>query len=49
MWFIGGIKECLKICGLDPEVVQLVICLPEGAEKVTRNPIFKHITCVFVR
>ncbi|EAL18834.1 hypothetical protein CNBI0950 [Cryptococcus deneoformans B-3501A] len=46
MWFIGGIKECLKICGLDPEVVQLVICLPGGAEKVTRNPIFKHITFI---
>lgn len=48
MWFIGGIKECLKVCSLDPEIVQLVICLPGGAEKVTRNPTFKHITCQFV-
>nr|ODN86772.1 meiotic Sister-Chromatid recombination aldehyde dehydrogenase [Cryptococcus depauperatus CBS 7841] len=45
LWFMGGIKECLRVCGLNQNVAQLVVCLPEGAEKVTRNPLFKHITC----
>jgi len=45
MWFFGGVRSCLKACGLDEEVVQLVICLPEVAETVTRNKKIKHVTC----
>ena len=45
LWFIGGIRACLKACGLNEDVVQLVICLPDVAETVTRNPLVKHITC----
>lgn len=44
-WYIGGIKACLRASGLDPEVVQLVICLPDVADTVTRNSLIKHITC----
>jgi acyl-CoA reductase-like NAD-dependent aldehyde dehydrogenase len=44
-WFFGGVRTCLEACGHDPEVIQLVICLPEVAETVTRNPLVKHITC----
>ena len=45
MWFIGAVKACLTACGLDPDVVQLVVCLPDIAQTVTRNPLIKHITC----
>ncbi|OCF34338.1 meiotic Sister-Chromatid recombination aldehyde dehydrogenase [Kwoniella heveanensis BCC8398] len=46
MWFIGGVKACLRACGLDEDVVQLVVCLPEIAEMVTRNKRIKHITFI---
>lgn len=49
MWYIGGIRACLKACGLDENAVQLVICLPDVAETVTRNPLIKHITCEFAK
>lgn len=45
MWFVGGVRACLRACGLDEEVVQLVICLPDVAETVTRNKMIRHITC----
>ncbi|WVF68391.1 hypothetical protein IAT40_003156 [Kwoniella sp. CBS 6097] len=46
MWFVGGVKACLSACGLDEDVVQLVVCLPEVAESVTRNKRIKHITFI---
>ncbi|KAK6908563.1 meiotic Sister-Chromatid recombination aldehyde dehydrogenase [Kwoniella mangroviensis CBS 8886] len=46
LWFIGGIKACLRACGLDEDVVQLVVCLPDVAETVTRNKLIKHITFI---
>jgi len=46
-WFFGGVRACLRACGLDEEVVQLVICLPDVAETVTRNRMVKHITCTW--
>ncbi|WRT69802.1 uncharacterized protein IL334_006793 [Kwoniella shivajii] len=46
LWFIGGVKACLKACGLDEDVVQLVICLPDVAETITRNKLIKHITFI---
>ena len=30
---------------MDEDVVQLVICLPELAETVTKNPLIRHVTC----
>ncbi|KAK4689881.1 hypothetical protein P7C73_g247, partial [Tremellales sp. Uapishka_1] len=46
MWFIGGVQSCLRACGFDDGVVQLVVCLPDVAETVTRNPLIKHITFI---
>ncbi|WVW87035.1 hypothetical protein I302_109091 [Kwoniella bestiolae CBS 10118] len=46
LWFVGGIKACLRACGLDEDVVQLVVCLPDVAETVTRNRLIKHITFI---
>lgn len=47
-WYIGGVRACLRACGLEEDVVQLVVCLPEVAETVTRNPLIRHITCELV-
>jgi acyl-CoA reductase-like NAD-dependent aldehyde dehydrogenase len=46
-WYIGGIKACLRACGMDEDVVQLVICLPDLAETVTKNELVRHITCEY--
>ncbi|RXK39718.1 meiotic Sister-Chromatid recombination aldehyde dehydrogenase [Tremella mesenterica] len=46
MWYIGGIRACLRACGMDQEVVQLVVALPDVAERLTRNPSIKHITFI---
>ncbi|WVQ77511.1 hypothetical protein IAR50_007197 [Cryptococcus sp. DSM 104548] len=46
MWYIGGVKTCLRACELDEDMVQLVVCLPDVAEKVTRHPLIKHITFI---
>ncbi|KAI0931527.1 hypothetical protein AcV5_005005 [Taiwanofungus camphoratus] len=46
MWFIDAIKECLKVCGHSPELVQLVCCYPEDAEALTRSELIKHITFI---
>lgn len=46
-WYIGGIKQCLKAMGLDEDVVQLVVCLPDVAETITRNPHVNHVTCKY--
>ncbi|CAD6581237.1 MAG: Meiotic Sister-Chromatid recombination aldehyde dehydrogenase, partial [Tremellales sp. Tagirdzhanova-0007] len=46
MWFFGAVKACLRACGLDQDVVQLVICMPDVAETVTRNRMIRHITFI---
>lgn len=45
MWYVGGIRACLRACGMDEDVVQLVICLPELAETVNKSPLIRHVTC----
>ncbi|TFK34820.1 Aldehyde/histidinol dehydrogenase [Crucibulum laeve] len=45
-WFVGAITECLRICGHDPELVQVVCCYPEQADALTRSPDIKHITFI---
>lgn len=47
LWYMGGVKECLRACGMSTDIVQLIVCLPEVAETITRNPTVKHITCKF--
>lgn len=44
-WTIEVVKKALRVCGMDPDAVQLVCCYPEDAESVTKNPLIKHITC----
>lgn len=45
-WFVNAIKECLRACGRDPELIQLVCCYPEDAEAVTKSSIIRHITFI---
>lgn len=46
-WFIGAVRKCLAAVGLDPNVVQLTICLPGTAEvHITKNPLIRHITFI---
>jgi len=45
-WFVNVIKECLRACNFDPELVQLVCCFPDQAEGLTRSPKIKHITFI---
>ncbi|KAI0275120.1 meiotic sister-chromatid recombination aldehyde dehydrogenase [Gloeopeniophorella convolvens] len=48
-WFVDVIKECLRACNFDPELVQvcrLVCCYPDQVEALTRSPKIKHITFI---
>ncbi|KAI0800757.1 meiotic sister-chromatid recombination aldehyde dehydrogenase [Fomes fomentarius] len=45
-WFVQAIKECLKACGHDEELVQLVCCYPEEAPALTKSPFIRHITFI---
>ena len=45
-WFVQAIRECLKACGHDEELVQLVCCYPEDAEALTKSPFIRHITFI---
>lgn len=45
-WFVGAIQEALRVCGHDPELVQLVCCYPDDAPALTRSPEIKHITFI---
>ncbi|KAJ3568427.1 hypothetical protein NP233_g5721 [Leucocoprinus birnbaumii] len=45
-WFVGAIQEALRVCGQDPELVQLVCCYPDDAPALTRSPEIKHITFI---
>ena len=46
MWFVQAIRECLKACGHDEQLVQLVCCYPEDAEALTKSPFIRHITFI---
>ncbi|KZT30800.1 Aldedh-domain-containing protein [Neolentinus lepideus HHB14362 ss-1] len=45
-WFVGAIKECLRVCGYSPDLVQLVCCWPNAADALTKSPHIKHITFI---
>ncbi|CAK5279454.1 unnamed protein product [Mycena citricolor] len=45
-WFVGAIRKCLSVCGYEQDLVQLVCCLPEQADALTRSPIIRHITFI---
>ncbi|GAA5962802.1 hypothetical protein JCM8115_001962 [Rhodotorula mucilaginosa] len=44
--FVQGIRDCLAACGEDPELVQVVITLPESVEALTGDARLKHITFI---
>ena len=45
-YFVDAIRECLRVSGCDPELVQLVTCFPEAAEVLTQSPEIAHITFI---
>ncbi|KAF8528166.1 meiotic sister-chromatid recombination aldehyde dehydrogenase [Hysterangium stoloniferum] len=45
-WFVGAIQQCLRTCGWDDDLVQLVACWPEEAPALTQSPWIKHITFI---
>ncbi|PFH52468.1 hypothetical protein AMATHDRAFT_139975 [Amanita thiersii Skay4041] len=45
-WFVSIITECLKACGHDENLVQIVCCYPEQADALTKSPMIKHITFI---
>lgn len=44
--YVDAIKACLIACNQDPELVQIVTCLPDSVEALTGDPRIKHITFV---
>ncbi|GAA5989899.1 hypothetical protein JCM10908_002367 [Rhodotorula pacifica] len=44
--FIKAIRDCLSACGEDPELVQIVVTLPDSVEALTGDPRLKHITFI---
>ncbi|KIY43606.1 Aldedh-domain-containing protein [Fistulina hepatica ATCC 64428] len=46
MWFVGAVQACLRACGHNEELVQVVCCYPEEADTLTKSPLIKHITFI---
>ncbi|CDU25289.1 related to aldehyde dehydrogenase [Sporisorium scitamineum] len=45
-YFVQGVRECLRVSGCDPELVQVVTCWPEAAEALTKSKDIAHITFI---
>ncbi|SPO28135.1 related to aldehyde dehydrogenase [Ustilago trichophora] len=45
-YFIDAIRQCLRVSGCDPDLVQLVTCWPESAEALTQSAEIAHITFI---
>ncbi|KIP11111.1 hypothetical protein PHLGIDRAFT_125015 [Phlebiopsis gigantea 11061_1 CR5-6] len=45
-WYVSAIKEALRVCGQNPELVQLVCCYPEDAEALTKSAWIRHLTFI---
>ncbi|KAH9484084.1 Putative aldehyde dehydrogenase-like protein C21C3 [Psilocybe cubensis] len=45
-WFVAAITDCLKACGHDGDLIQVVCCYPEQADALTQSPTIKHITFI---
>ncbi|GAA5924863.1 hypothetical protein JCM1841_006954 [Sporobolomyces salmonicolor] len=43
---IEAVRTCLAACGEDPELVQIVVTLPDSVEALTGDPRIKHITFI---
>ncbi|TFK27419.1 meiotic sister-chromatid recombination aldehyde dehydrogenase [Coprinopsis marcescibilis] len=45
-YFVEAIQECLRVCGHDADLVQLVCCYPDQANGLIQSPKIKHITFI---
>lgn len=45
-YFISVIQDCLKACGHNPDLVQIICCYPERADALSRSPDIRHITFI---
>ncbi|TIA75568.1 hypothetical protein E3P91_00295 [Wallemia ichthyophaga] len=45
-WFVGAVKEALRVNGEDPNLVQLVVCYPDIVETLTTSRDIDHITFI---
>ncbi|GAA6059804.1 hypothetical protein JCM10212_003699 [Sporobolomyces blumeae] len=43
---VEAVRSCLAACGEDPELVQIVVTLPDSVEALTGDPRIKHITFI---
>ncbi|KDE04182.1 hypothetical protein MVLG_05345 [Microbotryum lychnidis-dioicae p1A1 Lamole] len=44
--FVQAVRSCLSACGEDPNLVQIVVPLPDTVEHLTAHPRIKHITFI---
>lgn len=44
--YVDAIRACLRACGENEELVQIVTCWPDVVESLTGDPRIKHITFV---
>ncbi|GAA5862754.1 hypothetical protein JCM3774_001911 [Rhodotorula dairenensis] len=44
--FIQAVRDCLAACGEDPDLVQVVVTLPDSVEALTGDARLKHITFI---
>ncbi|GAA5985650.1 hypothetical protein JCM11641_001462 [Rhodosporidiobolus odoratus] len=44
--FVDAVRACLVACGEDPDLVQVVVTLPESVEALTGDERIKHITFI---
>ncbi|TKY89896.1 hypothetical protein EX895_001193 [Sporisorium graminicola] len=45
-YFVDAMRQCLRVSGCDPELIQLVTCWPDAAEALTQSPDIAHITFI---
>lgn len=45
-YFINCVRECLRVSGADPDLVQVVTCWPEAVESLTGSAEVSHITFI---
>ncbi|BGP58119.1 Meiotic Sister-Chromatid recombination aldehyde dehydrogenase [Rhodotorula sphaerocarpa] len=44
--FVDAVRRCLEACGEDPELVQIVVTLPDSVEAFTGDARLKHMTFI---
>ncbi|GJN93952.1 hypothetical protein Rhopal_007012-T1 [Rhodotorula paludigena] len=44
--YLDAVRKCLEACGEDPDLVQIVLTLPDSVEALTGDTRIKHITFI---